>query len=172
MTPLLWQTMKRNQRTSWWRWESTKASLKLNIHKTKIMASDPITSWEIDGKIVETVTIIFLVPKISADGDCNHKITRHLLLGRKAMPDLESEVAQSYLTLCDPMDCSLPGSTIHGIFQARILEWVAIPFSRRSSQPRDWTQVSHIVGRRFTLWATELKAYLRYYLFVFHYHTH
>ena len=154
MTPLLWQTMKRNQRTSWWRWESTKASLKLNIHKTKIMASDPITSWEIDGKIVETVTIIFLVPKISADGDCNHKITRHLLLGRKAMPDLESEVAQSYLTLCDPMDCSLPGSTIHGIFQARILEWVAIPFSRRSSQPRDWTQVSHIVGRRFTVWAT------------------
>ena len=154
MTSLLWQTMKRNQRTSWWRWESTKASLKLNIHKTKIMASDPITSWEIDGKIVETVTIIFLVPKISADGDCNHKITRHLLLGRKAMPDLESEVAQSYLTLCDPMDCSLPGSTIHGIFQARILEWVAIPFSRRSSQPRDWTQVSHIVGRRFTICAT------------------
>ena len=161
MTPLLWQTMKRNQRTSWWRWESTKASLKLNIHKTKIMASDPITSWEIDGKIVETVTIIFLVPKISADCDCNHKITRHLLLGRKAMPDLESEVAQSYLTLCDPMDCSLPGSTIHGIFQARILEWVAIPFSRRSSQPRDWTQVSHIVGRRFTIWATrEVIAYM------------
>ena len=52
------------------------------------------------------------------------------------------------------MDCSLPGSSIHGIFQARALEWVAISFSRRSSQPRDWTQVSHIVGRRFTVWAT------------------
>ena len=53
------------------------------------------------------------------------------------------------------MDCSLPGSSyIHGIFQARILEWVAISFSRRSSQPRDWTQVSRTVGRRFTIWAT------------------
>ena len=48
------------------------------------------------------------------------------------------------LTLCDPMDCSLPGSYVHGILQARILEWVAVPFSRGSSQPRDWTQVSHI----------------------------
>ena len=66
----------------------------------------------------------------------------------------ESEVAQSCPTLCNPMDCSLPGSTIHGIFQARILEWVAISFSRRSSQPRDWTQVSHTVGRCFTVWAT------------------
>ena len=53
-------------------------------------------------------------------------------------------------TLCDPMDCSLPGSSIHGIFQARMLEWVAISLSRRSSQPRDWTQVSYITGRFFT----------------------
>ena len=58
----------------------------------------------------------------------------------------ESEVTQLCLTLCNPMDCSLPGSSIHGIFQARILEWVAISFSRRSSQPRDWTQVSRIEG--------------------------
>ena len=65
-----------------------------------------------------------------------------------------SEVAQSCLTLCDPMDCSLPGSSIRGIFQARILEWVAISFSRRSSWPRDWIHVSHIVGGRFTVWAT------------------
>ena len=57
-----------------------------------------------------------------------------------------SEVAQSYLTLCNPMDCRPPGSSIHGIFQGRILEWVAISFSRRSSRPRDWTQVSHIVA--------------------------
>ena len=66
----------------------------------------------------------------------------------------ESEVAQLCPTLCNPMDCSLPGSSIHGIFQARILECIPISFSRRSSQPRDWTQVSHIVGRRFTVWAT------------------
>ena len=65
-----------------------------------------------------------------------------------------SEVAQSCLTLCDPMDCSLPDSSVHGVFQARIMEWVAISFSRRSSQPRDWTQVSRIVGRLFTVWAT------------------
>ena len=66
----------------------------------------------------------------------------------------ESEVAQSCPTLCDPMDCSLPGSSVDGIFRARILEWVAISFSRRSSWPRDWTQVSCIVGRCFTIWAT------------------
>ena len=59
------------------------------------------------------------------------------------------KVTQSCLTLCDAMDC-----TVHGILQARILEWVAIPFSRGSSQPRDWTQVSHIVGSFFTCWAT------------------
>ena len=58
------------------------------------------------------------------------------------------------IPLWDPMDCSLLGSSTYGIFQARILEWVAISFSRRSSQPRDWTWVSRIVGRRFTVWAT------------------
>ena len=66
----------------------------------------------------------------------------------------ESEVAQSCLTLCDFMGCNLPGFSVHGIFQARVLEWAAISFFRRSSQPRDWTQVSRIVGRRFTVWAT------------------
>ena len=64
------------------------------------------------------------------------------------------EVAQSCTTLCDPMDCSLPCSSIHGIFQARVLEWVAISFSRGSSQPRDQTWVSCIVGRCFTVWTT------------------
>ena len=67
---------------------------------------------------------------------------------------LLSEVAQSCLTLCNPMECSPPGSSIHGILQARILEWVAISFSRGSSRPRDWTQVSHIAGRSFNLWPT------------------
>ena len=61
----------------------------------------------------------------------------------------ESEVAQSCPTLCDPMDCSLPGSSVHGIFQTRVLEWIAISFSRGSSRPRNWTQVSLIAGRCF-----------------------
>ena len=65
-----------------------------------------------------------------------------------------SEVAQSCSTLCNPMDYSLPGSSIHGVFQARVLEWVAISFSRGSSQPRNWTLVSLIAGRCFTVWAT------------------
>ena len=65
-----------------------------------------------------------------------------------------SEVAQLCPTLCDPMDCSLLGSSVHGIFQAIVLEWIAISFSRGSSQPRDRTQVSRIVDRRFTIWAT------------------
>ena len=63
-------------------------------------------------------------------------------------------VAQLCLTLCDPMNCNQPGSSVHGILQARILEWVDIPFSRRSSWPRDWTQVSCIAGGFFTIWAT------------------
>ena len=142
--------------------------------KTKIMASGPIiTSWQIDGGNVETVSdFIFLVSKITADGDCSHKIKRHLLLGRISMTNLlllqscptlcgpidgslrphrrqlprpwdspgkntevgchfllqcmkvksESEVIQSCPTLRDPMDCSQPGSSDHGIFQARVLE--------------------------------------------------
>ena len=63
-------------------------------------------------------------------------------------------VAQLCLTPWDPMDWSPQGSSVHGILQARILEWVAIPFSKGSSQPRVWTQVSHIAGRFFTVWAT------------------
>ena len=64
----------------------------------------------------------------------------------------ESEVAQSCPTLCDPVGYSLPGSSVHGIFQAIVLEWIAISFSRGSSQPRDQTRVSRIVDRRFTIW--------------------
>ena len=64
------------------------------------------------------------------------------------------EVAQSCPTLCDPMDCSLPSSSVHGILQARVLEWGAISFPRGSSWPRDWTQVSCIPSRFFTIWAT------------------
>ena len=67
---------------------------------------------------------------------------------------IKGKVAQSCLTLCDSMDCSLPGFSGHGILQARVLEWVAISFSRGSSWPRDPTWVSRIAGRRFTHWAT------------------
>ena len=74
----------------------------------------------------------------------------------------ESEVTQSWPTLCDPMDCSLRGSSVHGIFKARVLEWVAISFSRGSSQPRDQTQVSCIASRCFTVWATEFPAFFVY----------
>ena len=70
---------------------------------------------------------------------------------------------QSCLTLCDPMDYSLPGSSVYGTFQARILEWVAMSSSGGSSQPGDWTQVSHIAGGFFTFWATR-EAYLLAYL--------
>ena len=65
-------------------------------------------------------------------------------------------IAQSCLTLCNPMDCSPPGFSVHRILQARILEWVAISFSRGSSQPRNWTKVSYIAGRFFTIWVTIL----------------
>ena len=71
--------------------KSEKVGLKLNIQKTKIMASGPITSWQIDGEIMETVSdFIFLGSKITADGDCSHEMKRHLLLGRKAMTNLDS----------------------------------------------------------------------------------
>ena len=66
----------------------------------------------------------------------------------------EERVAQLCWTLCDPMDCSPPDSSVHGIFQATILEWVAVSFSKASSQPRDWIRVSCFAGRRFTIWAT------------------
>ena len=70
---------------------SEKAGLKLNIQKTKILASGPITSWQIDGETMETVTdFIFLGSKITADGDCSHEIKRCLFLGRKAMNNLDS----------------------------------------------------------------------------------
>ena len=80
--------------------ESEKVDLKLNIQKTKIMASGPITSWEIDGETVETVSdSIFLGSKIPADGDCSHEIKRRLLLGRKVMTDLDSIFKSRDITL-------------------------------------------------------------------------
>ena len=80
--------------------ESEKAGLKLNIQKTKIMASGPITSWQIDGKTMETVTdFVFLGSKITADGNCTHEIKRRLLLGRKPMANLDSILKSRDFTL-------------------------------------------------------------------------
>ena len=80
--------------------ETEKVGLKLNIQKTKIMASGPITSWQIDGETTQTVTdLIFLGSKITADGDCSHEIKRRLLLGRKAMTNLNSILKSRDITL-------------------------------------------------------------------------
>ena len=83
--------------------------------------------------------LIYQIPRVT--------VKRLLFSGKVS----ESEVAQSCPTLCDPMDCSPPGSSVHGIFQASILEWVAIPFSRGTFQPRDQTQVPCIADRFFTI---------------------
>ena len=109
--------------------ESEKFGLKLNIQKTKIMASDPITSWQIDGETVRD--FILEGSKITTDGDCSHEIKRHLLLGRKVVTNLAAAAKslQSCPTLCDPIDGSPPGSPSPGILQARTLEWVDISFS-------------------------------------------
>ena len=80
--------------------ESETVGLKLNVQKTKIMASGPITSWQIDGETVETVRdFIFLGSKITVDGDCSHEIKRHLLLGRKVMTNLDSILKSRDITL-------------------------------------------------------------------------
>ena len=175
--------------------ESEKAGLKLNIQKTKIMASGPITSWQIEGETMETVTdFIFLGSKITADDDCSHEIKRHLLLGRKAMTNLDcviksrditlptkvhivkamvfpvvmygckswtikkfSSVAQSCPTCSNPIDRSLPGSSIHGIFQARVLEWGAIAFSNpymttgKTIALTMWTFVGKVMSLLFNM---------------------
>ena len=92
MIPPLWQKAKRTKDPlDESEEESEKAGLKLNIHKTKIMVSGPITPWQIDGEKMETVRdFIFLGPKITADGDCSHEIKRHSVLGRKVMTNLDS----------------------------------------------------------------------------------
>ena len=94
--------------------ESEKVGLKLNIQKTKIMASGPTTSWEIDGETVETVSdFIFLGSKITADGDCSHEIKRHLFLGRKVMTNLDSEKQRHYFANKGPASHSYGFSSSH-----------------------------------------------------------
>ena len=102
--------------------ESEKVGLKLNIQKTKIMASGPITSWEIDGETVETVAdFIFLGPRITADGDCNHEIKRHLLLGRKVMTNLESILKSRDITL--PTEVCLVKATLFPVVMYGCESW-------------------------------------------------
>ena len=95
--------------------ESEKVGLKLNIQKTKIMASSPITSWEIDGETVETVTdFVFLGSKIAADGNCSHEIKRHLLLGRKAMTNQDNILKSRTITDKGPFSQS------YGFFSSHV----------------------------------------------------
>ena len=102
--------------------ESEKVGLKLNIQKTKIMASGPITSWQIDGETVETVVdFIFLGSKISVDGDCSHEIKRCLLLGRKAMTNLDSMLKSRDITL--PTKVHLVKATVFPVVICRCESW-------------------------------------------------
>ena len=153
--------------------ESEKVGLKLNIQKTKIMASGPITSWQIHGKHSmgnsgNSVRLYFGGLQITADGDCSHEIKRHLLLGRKVMTNIDSILKSRDITLSTKVRLVkalvfpvVIGSSVHGISQAIVLGWIAIFFSRGSSQPRDWTRVSHIVDRCFTVWATREATHVR-----------
>ena len=102
--------------------ESEKVGLKLNIQKTKIMASGPITSWQIDGETMETVTgFIFLGSKITVDGDCSHEIKRCLLLGRKAMTNLDSILKSRDMTL--PTKVHLVKATVFPVVMYRCESW-------------------------------------------------
>ena len=110
-----------------------------------------------DGVLAEPSVII--VPPLSSlcrldPPHLTASVAHTLLLYPKALWPVKVLVTQSCAILCDPWDCGSPGSSLHGISQSRILEWVAVSSSRASSQPRDWTQVSCIVGRFFTIWAT------------------
>ena len=103
--------------------ENEKVGLKLNIQETKIMASGPITSWQIDGETVETVTdFIFLESKINADGDCSHEIKRRLLLGRKVMTNLDNILKCRDITL--PTKACLAKAMIFPVVMYGCVSWV------------------------------------------------
>ena len=111
--------------------ESEKVDLKLNIQKIKIIASGPITSWEIDGETVETVSdFIFGGSKITADGDCNHEIKRHLLLGRKLMTNLDSILKSRDITL--PTKVCLVKAVVFPVVMYGCESWTIKTAERRS----------------------------------------
>ena len=110
--------------------ESEKVGLKLNIQKTKIMASGPITSWEIDGDTVETVSdFIFWGSKITADGDCSHEIKRHLLLGKKLMTNLDSIFKSRNITL--PTKVHLVKAMVFPVVMYECQSWTVKKAERR-----------------------------------------
>ena len=113
------------------------------------------TSWESVTVTYINISVNVLTVTWSLEG---WLMTKVILMYMKWS---EMKAAQSCATLCNSMDCSLPGSSVHGILQARILEWVAIPFSRESSKPRDQTQVSCTAGSFFTSWATREAQYMK-----------
>ena len=122
MTPPLWPKVKE---------ESEKLSLKLNIQKTKFMASGPITSWEIDGETVKTVAgFISLGSKITADGDCSHEMKRHLLLGRKVMTNLDSIFKSRDITL--PTKARLVKAMVFPVVMYGCESWTVKKAERRT----------------------------------------
>ena len=123
--------------------ESEKAGLKLNIQKTKIMATGPITSWQVDGETMETVRdFIFLGSKITVDGDCSHEIKRHFSPWKKSNDKPAAAAAaaakslQSCPTLCDPIDGSPPGSPSLGF--SRQEHWSGLPFPSPMQESETW----------------------------------
>ena len=134
----LWNANCKCQSARSWTYDSDQGIWGLCFHKTDSLGGE---------------TDIKLILCISGDVNPARCSAGEELVALRVF-ESESEVAQSCLTLCNPMDSSLPGSSVHGIFQAIVLEWIAISFSRGSSQTRDWTRVSRIVDRHFTVWAT------------------
>ena len=137
MIPPLGQKVKRNWRVSWWKWKRRveKAGLKLNLRITKIMASGHITSWQIDGETLEERDFIFLGYEITADSDSSHEIKRRLLLGRKAMTNLDSILKSrdigegngnslQYSWLENPLDRGAWWATVHGVPESDTTEWL------------------------------------------------
>ena len=144
----------------WWNVGDTTTFISWNLKPPSILSSLLFVVsyffFRIQSSKLETVTdFIFLGSNIPADGDCSHEIKRICFLEEKLWQTCVFVlIAQLCLTLCDPVDCSPPGFSVHGILQIRILESVAIPFSRGSSWGRDWTWVSCTEGRFFAIWAT------------------
>ena len=127
------------------RWLCTRRNNNKLHLKQKTSASPPASPYV---KVLSTPSATKAEHSPSWQRNCVHRIQLHYYETVKML------FAQWFLILCYHMDCSLPGSSVHGVFQARILKWVLIPFSRGSFQPRAWTCVSCIAGRFFTIWAT------------------
>ena len=129
------------------KWQSTPVFLPRKSHRQRSLVG--YSPWAC--KKEDMTEQLSLSTKILTKHKWNNVVCRYIEF---VIIVLVGSVAQLCPNLCKPMDCSPPGSSVHGISQARILEWVAISFSRGSSWPRNWTQVSGIAGRFFTDWAS------------------